>query len=255
MNSVLPFLLPTLSEATDGIGWNIFYYSGLVIFLVFLFAFLARKGFTKRAFTYMPTRLAEHLLVFLDSMALSVIGPHGRKYVPFLVALWLYIFIGNVMGLVFNYTPTAEWSMNLSLAVITVIYVQYEGIRTNGLFGHLKHFSGPKLGGAMVVVSGLIFFVEIISECMKVVSLSLRLYGNIHGGHIVVSSLNSILPGVPFGGLLLPIKFFTCVIQAYVFVILTCTYLSMVTSHGHDEDEHESAPHGSHGAMPVGEAA
>jgi F-type H+-transporting ATPase subunit a len=255
---MLPSVLSTFAEAAEPeVGWNIFWYSGLLILIVLGFTFMARKGISKRTFTNLPARLAEHLVLFLEGMAVNVIGPHGKKYVPFLSALWLYIFTGNVMGLVFNFTPTAEWSLNLSLALITVIYVQYEGIKTNGLFGHIKHFAGPKLGGFMVVVSGLIFMVEIVSECMKLVSLSLRLYGNIHGGHIVVSSLNHIV-NFPFGGLLLPIKFFTCIIQAFVFVILACTYLSMVTSHGHDDDHdseagHETANphHGSHAPEPA----
>jgi len=236
----LPSLLPMLAEVEEAeIGWNIFVYSGLLIAIVLVFATLARKGITSRTFIGLPARLAEHLLLFLEGMAVNVIGPHGKKYVSLLVALWLYIFTGNVMGLIFNFTPTAEWSLNLSLALITVAYVQYEGIKVNGVFGHIKHFAGPKLGGAMVLVSGLIFMVEIVSECMKLVSLSLRLYGNIHGGHIVVSSLNNIAPGIPFGGLLLPIKFFTCIIQAFVFTILTCTYLSIVTSHEHDEEHYD----------------
>jgi F-type H+-transporting ATPase subunit a len=231
-------MLPYLAAEEVEIGWNIFWYTGFLILVVAGFTFLARRGITPRTFVGLPARLAEHLILFLEGMAINVIGAHGKKYVPFLCALWLYIFTGNVMGLIFNFTPTAEWSLNISLAVITVVYVQYEGIKVNGLWGHIKHFSGPKLGGAMVVVSGLIFMVEIVSECMKLVSLSLRLYGNIHGGHIVVSSLNSIVPAIPFGGLLLPIKFFTCIIQAFVFVILTCTYLSIVTSHEHEDDHH-----------------
>jgi F-type H+-transporting ATPase subunit a len=249
MNSVLPLLMPTQAYAPDPeIGWNIFYYSGFVFCLVFLFAALARKGFTKRTFTYMPTRMAEHLIVFLESMALNVIGPHGRKYVPFLLALWLYIFISNITGLFLNYTPSAEWSLNLSLAIITWVFVQYEGIKANGLKGHLSHFAGPKQTGIFIAVSVIIFFIEIISECMKIVSLSLRLYGNIHGGHIVVACLNDLGGFVPLGGLLLPLKFFTCVIQAYVFVMLTCLYLSLVTSHGDDGDhEHDNAAE-SHGA-------
>ena len=91
----------------------------------------------------------------------------------------------------------------------------------------------------MVVVSGLLFCVEIISEVMKLFSLSIRLYGNIEGGHIVISALNSIIGHVPMGGLLLPIKLFTALIQAFVWAILFCTYLNIVTSHAHDEEHYD----------------
>jgi F-type H+-transporting ATPase subunit a len=250
--------LPAVESQEPEIGWGIFFYTALVVAIVLVYAGLARRGITRRLFVGLPARLAEHLFLFLEEMAVSVIGSHGRKYVPYLLSLWLFIFVGNVMGLVLQFTPTADWSLNLSLSIATVLYVQYEGIRANGLFGHLRHFAGPKLPGAMVAMGGLIFCVEIVSEAMKMVSLSLRLYGNIEGGHIVVSSLNSIVPLIPFGGILLPIKLFTCVIQAYVFVMLTCVYLALVTSHDHGEesdDGHETAhaaPTGTHG--PVGAA-
>ena len=245
----LPITARLLAETDipEEIGWNIFWYVGLVIIVVLGFATIAKSGITKTTFKGPVAKLAEHLYLFLDGMAVSVIGPHGRKYVPLLLALWLYIFVSNVFGLIFNFTPTAEWSLNISLAVITMVYVQWEGIRANGLGGHLKHFAGPKLGGLMVIVSGLLFIVELVSETMKLFSLSIRLYGNIHGGHIVVSSLNQLVAipigghvfNLPAGGLLIPIKFFTCVIQAYVFTILTCTYLNIVTSHEHEEEHYD----------------
>ena len=241
--------LPLAEAAEKEIGWNIFFYSGLVIAIVLAFATLAKKDMKSRVFKYLPTRLAEHVFLFLEGMTVTVIGPQGKKYVPFLLALWTFIFTGNIMGLLLQATPTADWSLNIGMAIITVVYIQYEGIKTNGLLGHIKHFSGPKLGGAMLIVSGLIFVVEIVSECMKLVSLSLRLYGNIEGGHIVRTSLDSIIAGIPLGGVLLPIKLFTCLIQAFVWSILTCTYLSIATAHGHD-DEHE-ADHGDHGHQPA----
>ncbi len=245
-------LVASVSEEKE-MGWNIFFYSGLTMAIVLVFATMAKKGLTSRVYTYLPTRAAEHLYLFLEGMTVNVIGPQGKKYVPFLLAIWTFIFVGNIMGLLLPATPTADWSLNIAMAIITVVYVQYEGIKQNGLLGHIKHFSGPKLGGAMIVVSGLIFVVEIVSECMKLVSLSLRLYGNIEGGHIVRSSLDSIVAGIPIGGVLLPIKFFTCIIQAFVWSILTCTYLSIATSHGHD-DEHEES-HSDHGHSALAEPA
>ena len=254
MDLLLDSNLPLAAAAEgEGIGWNIFVYSGLVIAIVFVFATLARKGLKGRIYTYLPTRLAEHLFLFLEGMTVNVIGNNGRKYVPFLLALWTFIFVGNVMGLVLQATPTADWSLNIAMAVITVAYVQYEGVKANGLGGHIKHFAGPKLAGAMLLVSGLIFVVEIVSEAMKLVSLSLRLYGNIEGGHIVRESLDSVIPGVPIGGILLPIKLFTCLIQAFVWTILTCTYLSIATAHGHDDDDHATA-HDEHGHAPLAHA-
>ena len=79
--------------------------------------------------------------------------------------------------------------------------------------------------------------IEIISELMKNLSLSLRLYGNIHGGHLAVQSMNLLGKSfyIPIGSFLMPLKLLTCVVQALIFTLLTCVYLSLVTSHG-DED-------------------
>jgi len=236
-----PLHLVLTEELEVNLGYLIFFYSALTMLVVFGFAYLAKKGIRKDGvWRGLPALLAEHVYLFLDNMATGMMGPRGRKYVPFLLALWYFIFIGNLFSLVFNQSPTADWSLNISMAVITMVYVQYEGIKANGVGGHLLHFSGPKLTGVLVLISVFLFMIEIVSELMKLFSLSIRLFGNIHGGHILISSLNGIVPVAPIlGGLLLPIKLFTCVIQAFVWVLLTAVYLSLVTSH--EEPDHIEA--------------
>ncbi len=98
--------------------------------------------------------------------------------------------------------------------------MQWEGVRANGIFGHLRHFAGPKLVGVLVIISVLLFFIEVTSEVMKLMSLSLRLYGNIHGGHELVANLNHLV-AIPLGshviylplggGILLPLKLMTAI--------------------------------------------
>ncbi|MFN8220534.1 MAG: F0F1 ATP synthase subunit A [Fimbriimonadales bacterium] len=118
----------------------------------------------------------------------------ARKYMPIIFTFWLMIFFGNFVALFFPTAPTADLGFNLGMALlISIGYVEYEGIRANGLFGHLSHFAGPKLGAALVPISGMIFIiVGLISEMMKNVSLGLRLYGNIHGGHMAVEAMNKL---------------------------------------------------------------
>jgi F-type H+-transporting ATPase subunit a len=115
----------------------------------------------------------------------------------------------------------------------------------------LKHFAGPKLGGALILITPLLFCIELISELMKNVSLSLRLFGNIDGGHRAVEAMNSIGAhflgldwlNIPFGAFLMPIKMLTVVVQALIFCLLTCVYLGMVTGGGHDEEAHGEPAH------------
>src|ERR1700722_16275822 len=120
LSSALPNLLPNfLAEAPEEIGWYIFVYVRIVMLTVFAVFAIARKGVTDRVFKGIFAQSIEHVVLFIENICLNVIGPQGRKYAPLLVAFWAYIIVSNVFGLIFNFTPTAEWSLNLSLAVIS----------------------------------------------------------------------------------------------------------------------------------------
>jgi F-type H+-transporting ATPase subunit a len=239
-------LLAAVEEGGKKI-YGVAFYLVLVLLLIFGFLALAKKGLNSRVFTNKLTGATEQLYLFIENMCVNIIGGHGRKYVPLIIGLWMIIFVGNMVALFFPYSPTADLSFNLGLALVSVAYVQYEGIRANGLFGHVSHFAGPKLGGLMaVLISPIIFCIEVVSELMKNVSLSLRLFGNIHGGHQAVEAMNRLgmEKYIPVGEFLLPIKLLTVVVQAMIFTLLTCVYLSLVTHH---ESEHTHSEHDTHG--------
>ena len=215
-------------------------YLVLVVGTIWVLFSIAKQDFGSRVFKHPLAQAAEQLYLFIENMCVGTIGAHGRKYVTMILTFWLMIFVGNVVALFFPFAPTADIGFNLGMALVAVGYVQWEGIQTNGLLGHLRHFAGPKLALALVPISVMIFVIEIISEVMKNVSLSLRLYGNIHGGHEAVEAMNKLGNGiyVPFGSFLMPIKLLTCLVQAMVFCLLICVYISLVTHHeeeGHGE--------------------
>ncbi len=253
IQSWLPSLLASTAEGGEGGhggGWtNPVFYTLLMVVLMMAWLWRARQGYTAKGMTNRWAGYLEQLYLFLEGFALGIIGPHGRKYMPMLATFWLFIFISCFVGLFTDYTPTADWSLNLGLAIVAVLYVQWEGMKANGIAGHFKHFAGPKMGGALVLVSGMIFIIEILSETMKMLSLSLRLYGNIHGGHEVVLNLNNLgnfaIGGtevhLPVGGLLLPIKLLTCIVQPLVFTLLFSVYLGLVTHHEEDHEHHGEA--------------
>lgn len=226
---------------------GLMFYVALVLVVLFVLMALAKKGLGGRVFHNPLTGAFEQLYLFIEGMCIGIIGSHGRRYIPLIMTFWMVIFTANVLALFMPTAPTADLGFNLGMALISISYVQYEGIRANGLKGHFSHFAGPKLGGAMVVVSGMILVIELISELMKNVSLSLRLYGNIEGGHKAVEAMNQLGEGVyiPFGAFLLPIKLLTCVVQALIFTLLTCVYISLVTHH-ESEDGHDTG-----GAAPA----
>lgn len=221
-------------------------YIGLVVLIALAVLIKAKGGFNRRVFTNLPAHLLEQLYLFIENMTLGIIGPHGRKYIPMMMTFWIVIFVSNVVALFFPTAPTADLSFNLGMALIAVGYVQWEGMRSNGFLGHWSHFAGPKLPIALIPISIMIFVIEIISEVMKNVSLSLRLFGNIEGGHQAVVAMNELGKAiyVPVGAFLMPIKFLTCIVQALIFTLLTCVYISLVTHHHEDHgDEHGEAAH------------
>jgi F-type H+-transporting ATPase subunit a len=251
------------SSAAEGEGlapWGIFAYSGIVIGVILALIFAARAGMKGRVFRNPVTLMAEQAYLFAENLCVSVIGEHGRKYTPLILGLWLLIFVANVVGLLLPHTPTADWSLNLGLALVVLGYVQWEGmsyhyaaLRAKGrdpvtagvlsFFMHVRHFAGPNLGNLlmMIFITPLIFAIELISEMIKILSLSVRLYGNINAGHVAKHTLDDMAWGL--GALILPLEFLVCIIQAFVFVLLTCVYLALTLHHEHDEHEH---PHGGH---------
>lgn len=237
--------------------WGLLIYTGFAIAIIFGLMAYAKKGLGERVFRNPITSCFEQLYLFIESMCVGVIGPHGRRYIPMMMTFWMLIFVSNFISLFFASAPTADISFNLGLAIVAILYVQWEGIQANGAGGHLSHFAGPKMGLALIPITAMIFLIELISEVMKNVSLSLRLFGNIDGGHQAVEAMNglgmslfhvgSFTFGIPFGAFLIPIKLLTCVVQAMIFTLLNCVYISLVTHH---EEEHgavdvsDTDPHG-----------
>lgn len=218
-------------------------YIGLVAALLFGLMASAKTGLNSRFFTKPITQAFEQLYLFVENLCVGIIGSHGRKYVPMIMVFWMVIFVSNIMSLFMPTAPTADLSFNLGMALISIGYVQYEGMKANGVAGHFKHFMGPKMGGILVIVNGLLFCIELVSEMMKNLSLSLRLYGNIDGGHRAAEAMNDLTSKylIPSGAFLMPIKLLTCVVQALIFCLLTCVYISLVTHHdeGHEHgDDH-----------------
>lgn len=240
------------AEVAHGLSFaGLMFYIAVTFIIIVTFLAIAKSGLNTRFFKKPATQLLEQLYVFIEGLCVNIIGAHGRKYMPMLMTLWLMIFTGNLVALILHAGPTADLSFNLAMALIAVGYVQYEGMRANGVLGHFSHFAGPRLPiGMALIITPMIFIIEIISETMKNVSLSLRLYGNIHGGHEAVVAMNKLGGGwIPVGDFLFPIKLLTCVVQALIFCLLFAVYLSLVTHHhdeGHDHGNDEGHPAPAH---------
>lgn len=150
----------------------------------------------------------------------------GRKYLPIIGTFALFIFMGNLFGLLFPLQPpTGSLSTTVALAVISFLYFNWQGIKEHGLFGYLKHFMGP-----VWWLAPLFFVIEMIGNFARILSLSLRLFMNISGEHTVTGFFASLLPiFVPWP--LMALGLFTALLQSFIFVTLTAVYINLSTAH------------------------
>ncbi|MFP4395083.1 MAG: F0F1 ATP synthase subunit A [Anaerolineales bacterium] len=162
----------------------------------------------------------EMVLDFVADMISDVMGERSADiYLPFLGSLLLFIafanFIGLIPGLV---TPTRDISTPLALALVVFFAVHYYGIKEKGLLQYLKDFAAP------LYLLPLTLPLEIIGQLSRTLSLTLRLFGNILSGELVVAVIISLVPlFVHFP--MLGLSIFTGVLQAYIFTILATVYI------------------------------
>ncbi len=172
---------------------------------------------------------------FIMIQCKAVLGEKSApKYFPFVATIFILIFLSNAIGLIPGFLPPTE-SVNTTLALgfFSFLYFNIKGCKENGVINYLKHFAGP-----LWYMAILIFPIEIISTCIRPISLTLRLYGNMYGDHMVLGIFSELVPlGVPVIFMLLGLM--VSFIQAYVFIMLSMVYVSLATAH-HDHDEHHA---------------
>lgn len=163
----------------------------------------------------------------LEDFVVANMGEDGRKVFPVLATLFIYILTCNLGGLFpGNDAPTANINTTASMAVFVFVYYQYWGIKLHGTH-YIHHFTGP-----MLWMAPLMFPIEVIGHFARMLSLSLRLFGNIRGEDIVLALLFMLAPIVST----VPMYFLFMladVIQAFVFFMLSMLYLKGAFEEAH----------------------
>lgn len=184
----------------------------------------------------------------LRDLAVGVIGEHSYKYFPVVATFAVLILVANLMGLFPLFmSPTAHVSVTFALGIASFIYYTYVGIKENGIVNYLAHFAGPKLPIAlMVLITPLIFLIELFSNLIRPGTLGIRLFANMYADEQIAAIISGLFP--PFTQflvpvVLLPLALFVALVQAFVFTLLSMIYISGV-SHAHDE--HHAGPHNHH---------
>jgi F-type H+-transporting ATPase subunit a len=184
---------------------------------------------------------AEAGFLYLSDLASNVIGPHASKYFPVVATFAVLILISNLMGQVPIFmAPTASVNVTFALAITSFIYYNYIGISENGLINHLAHFTGPRLPLIMtIIITPLIFSVELISNLIRPFTLGVRLFANMFSDEQIFGQITNLYP--PLTQFLVPLPLtllgiFVALVQTIVFTLLSMIYISEVTHAPHDHE-------------------
>lgn len=160
------------------------------------------------------------------SLMEGVIGPEAKQYFPLIGATFIYIFVNNILGTIPGFSPaTGNVNTNLACAIVVFVYYNYLGIKKQGFKNYMKHLMGP-----IWWIAPLLFSIELISHLARPLTLTIRLFGNLTGDHIVLGIFSELVP------LVVPVLFmafgiFVSFIQAFVFTLLSIVYIGLAVAH------------------------
>jgi F-type H+-transporting ATPase subunit a len=171
-------------------------------------------------------QIFESIYEFIGDQAREIIGHGSRKHVAMFCTIFLLILFSNLLGIVPTFeSPTMYYFVPAGIALVSFFYYNGAGIRANGVVGHLKHFAGP-----IWWLAWFMFPLELISHCIRPVSLTIRLFANMLAGEQVTLGFMSLVHYV------VPVVFmalhvFVALLQAFIFTVLSIVYVGEATAH------------------------
>lgn len=172
-------------------------------------------------------QMLEMLVSGMENLIDDVVGHHmGRRFLPFIGGLAIFIFTCNIFGLFwFLQPPTGVTSTTFALSITAFLFYNIVGLRDNGLVKYIAHFCGP-----IWWLAPIMFPIELISHCARILSLALRLFGNIFGEHSAAMKFFVFFPFlVPWP--MMGLGIFGSLLQAFIFIMLTMAYLNGAVAH------------------------
>ena len=206
--------------------WVHVIHSWAVMLVLIIGAFFLARGI--QIIPRKGQNLLEVVVQTLEDFMVDITGPEGRAFFPYIATIFLYIFVSNLLGLIPGFfSPTANINTTLSMAICTFVLTHVIGIRFHGV-KYVKHFMGP-----VWALAPLMFIIEMIGHLARVMSLSVRLFGNIFGKEKILGILFA-LAGLYLAPL--PILFLgilVSLIQAVVFMLLSIVYFAGAMEEAH----------------------
>lgn len=208
------FILPLFGinipvTETVVVTWGIM--AGLIIF-----GYVAGKNFER--IPHGLQNVVEILYEGLEGLIKSTMGEGKDGFVPYIGTLAMFLAVANLIGLLTFRPPTADLSTTLTLAGITFVLSQYEGLKRKGVTGYIKGFFEP-----LPFMAPL----NVIGQIANPFSMAFRLFGNILGGMIIMGLVYSVVPVLIPASLHFYFDVFAGVLQTFIFIMLTMTFVTM----------------------------
>jgi F-type H+-transporting ATPase subunit a len=211
-----------------------------IVLLLSTLAWLGTRSLRKRGISR-GQAVWELIVQALTDFVCGIMGPEGRKHVPLIGTLFIFILTMNMFGIIPGFvSPTASLNTTIAMALFVFVYVQIQGIKAHGIGAYLKHFWGEPLW-----LGPLMFPLHMIGELAKPLSLALRLAGNVFAEDSVIlifaflsptlfmilkSQWAQEIPLFPVQIIILPLMLFFGLIQALVFSMLSTIYITLLAS-------------------------
>jgi len=200
-------------------------YTWLIIVLLALLSVMATK-----ALKAVPGGLQNFMEVIIggiENMVVETMGEHGRPYFPLIATLAIFVLVSNLIGLVPGFfPPTANINTTAACAVVVFVTTHVVGVKEHGV-KYIKHFMGP-----IAWLAPMMFFIEVIGHFSRVISLTLRLFGNMNGHELVLMIFFGLAPFlVPLPMMMMGVL--VSFIQAFVFMLLAMIYIQGSLEHAH----------------------
>lgn len=160
--------------------------------------------------------MLEQAVTWVQGVGESIVGEEGKGYAPYLTSVLIYLGIANLIGILGFKPPTKDMNVTAALAIMSILLIEFAGIRKKGVKKWLKGFTEPVL---------LVTPINVLELFIKPLSLCMRLFGNVLGAFVIMKLIECILPvGLPVV-FSLYFDLFDGLIQAYVFVFLTGLFI------------------------------
>ena len=227
------FRIKPLVDISVG-GFDASFTNSALMMMITVVGISALLYFSMRQRSLIPGRMqsiAELSYTFVANMLRNNVGAEGRKYFPFVFTLFMFVLIGNMLGMIpYSFTFTSHLVVTLGMALVVFIGATTIGFMKHGL--HFFHFFLPH--GTPIYLAPLLVPIEVLSYLTRPFSLALRLFANMTAGHTLLKVFGGFVGGLGIIGViplaavvaLTGLELLVAFLQAYVFAILTCIYLN-----------------------------